>query len=145
MKRDKHVTDEQAAARCTNPLCVGGWVAFGNNESGGAPAIPCQVCRVHLPAPVVIPDMSADVQAAVLYRIQVSGGNVTAVRERIERRLCVETTARPEGHVWGIYFEAPSAVSFDFLCPDVLPPKHYVVPFDLVEAARRALAGLGGN
>ncbi len=59
----------------------------------------------------------------VPHRIQVKGTNVTAVRERIERRLNVETTARPEGHVWGIYFDAPSDADFDFLRPDVLPPR----------------------
>ena len=56
------------------------------------------------------------------HRIQTSGRSVTAVRERIERVLHVTTTARPEGHTWGVYFDAPDDVSLDFLRPDVLPP-----------------------
>ncbi len=59
------------------------------------------------------------------HRIQVSGRAVTAVRERIERRLGVTTMARPEGHVWAIYFDAPANTDFDFLRPDVLPPINY--------------------
>jgi hypothetical protein len=48
---------------------------------------------------------------------------VTAVRERLERKLDVETTARFEGYVWAIYFEAPRDVDLDFLRPDILPHK----------------------
>lgn len=58
----------------------------------------------------------------VPHRIQVRS-QVTAVRERIERKLGVETTARPEGDVWGIYFDAPVNADFDFLRPDVLSPE----------------------
>lgn len=57
-----------------------------------------------------------------LHRIQVKA-SITAVRERIERVLGVETTARPEGDVWGVYFEADESVNLDFLRPDVLPPR----------------------
>lgn len=49
--------------------------------------------------------------------------NVTAVRERIERVLNLTTTARMEGDVWAIYFDAPKEVDLDFLRPDVLPPR----------------------
>lgn len=52
--------------------------------------------------------------------------NVTAVRERIERRLGVETDAWPLGHGddrWAVTFGAPKDVDLDFLRPDVLPPK----------------------
>lgn len=28
--------------KCPNPLCHDGWVSWGGNESGGAPAIPCR-------------------------------------------------------------------------------------------------------
>lgn len=56
------------------------------------------------------------------HRIQTKGGNVTAGRERIERRLSVVTAAQPEGEVWAIYFDAPADVDLDFLRPDVLPP-----------------------
>lgn len=62
--------------------------------------------------------MNADAR----HRIQVRGTTVTTVRERIERRLGVETTARPEGDVWAVYFVAPRGVNVDFLRPDVLPP-----------------------
>jgi hypothetical protein len=58
-----------------------------------------------------------------VHRLQVSGNAVTVVRERVERKLGVETTARPEGDVWAIYFNAPKGVDVDFLRPDVLPPK----------------------
>jgi hypothetical protein len=35
---------EQAAASCANPYCRNGWVERGDNESGGAPAMPCGAC-----------------------------------------------------------------------------------------------------
>jgi len=69
------------------------------------------------------------------HRIQVRGNTVTAVRERIERRLGVETEVRvelsvpgkielfvPSENWWGVYFDAPADVNLDFLRPDVLPP-----------------------
>lgn len=57
------------------------------------------------------------------HRIQVCNARtVTAVRERIERKLGVVTLARPEGHVWAIYFDGPTDVDLDFLRPDVLSP-----------------------
>lgn len=59
----------------------------------------------------------------VPHRLQVTPASVTAVRERVERHLGVETLARPEGEVWAIYFDAPKDVDLDFLRPDVLPPK----------------------
>jgi hypothetical protein len=59
---------------------------------------------------------------AVPHRIQVRG-EVTSVRERIERVLGVRTLARPEGEFWAVYFKAPPNVDLDFLRPDVLPPK----------------------
>lgn len=59
------------------------------------------------------------------HRITVGGLIVTVVRERLERRLDVVTTTRPDGDVWAIYFHAPADVDLDFLHPDVLPP---VVP-----------------
>jgi hypothetical protein len=60
------------------------------------------------------------------HRIRVPGSAVTAVRERIERRLGVETTIRPEADnfgAWAVYFDAPADVDLDFLRPDVLPPR----------------------
>lgn len=30
---------------CDNHWCHDGWVAWGNNESGAAPSVPCLVCR----------------------------------------------------------------------------------------------------
>ena len=30
---------------CSNPYCHNGWVPWGNNESGAAPAQPCNVCQ----------------------------------------------------------------------------------------------------
>lgn len=60
------------------------------------------------------------------HRIQVSGSNVTAVRERIERKLNVETLALPNApgdSQWFILFDAPANVDLDFLRPDVLPPR----------------------
>jgi hypothetical protein len=57
------------------------------------------------------------------HRIQVSPAIVTAVRERIERKLDVVTSTRPEGHIWAIYFDAPEDINLDFLRPDVLPPR----------------------
>lgn len=34
--------------RCPNPYCYDGWVQRGDNESGGAPPFPCQVCKTRL-------------------------------------------------------------------------------------------------
>lgn len=51
---------------------------------------------------------------------------VTAVRERIERRLDVETHVRALGggdDRWAVDFLAPKDTDLDFLRPDVLPPK----------------------
>lgn len=62
------------------------------------------------------------------HRIQVSPSVVTAVRERIERKLGVTTSTRPEGHVWAVYFTAPEDVNLDFLRPDVLPPEGATAP-----------------
>lgn len=64
----------------------------------------------------------AGVTVSVPHRLQVRSG-VTAVRERIERVLGITTTAQPEGDMWAIYFAAPADADFDFLRPDVLPPK----------------------
>ena len=50
---------------------------------------------------------------------------VTAVRERIERKLDVETKAMPVGSwsdKWAVTFYAPCDVNLDFLKPDVLEP-----------------------
>lgn len=30
---------------CRNPYCRSGWVEYGGNESGAAPATPCKVCN----------------------------------------------------------------------------------------------------
>lgn len=49
---------------------------------------------------------------------------VTAVRERIERKLGVTTDVQFDG-VYGaaITFLAPRSIDLDFLRPDVLPPQ----------------------
>ncbi len=64
---------------------------------------------------------------AVFHRIMIRRGDVTAVRERIERVLGVTTTVHPipaeHGGGWDIDFAAPADVDLDFLRPDVLPPK----------------------
>ena len=70
----------------------------------------------------------SDRSKAAFHRVQVRGSSVTAVRERIERKLGVTTSARPEMvgptmGLWAIYFEAPADVDLDFLRPDVLPPR----------------------
>lgn len=57
-----------------------------------------------------------------LHQILCKGSNVTAVRERIERRLGVDTTATPCADRWAVYFDAEKDVDLDFLRPDVLPP-----------------------
>jgi hypothetical protein len=49
--------------------------------------------------------------------------SVTAVRERIERVLGVETFVKPDRQGWAISFMAPADVDLDFLRPDVLPPR----------------------
>lgn len=37
-----------SSVRCPNPYCRDGWVQRGDNESGGAPPFPCQVCKTRL-------------------------------------------------------------------------------------------------
>jgi hypothetical protein len=63
----------------------------------------------------------------VMRRIMVRKGDITAIRERIERKLGVESFIEPVpaeyGGGWMIDFYAPSAIDLDFLRPDVLPPK----------------------
>lgn len=59
----------------------------------------------------------------VRHRLWVSAEVVTAVRERVERQLGVDTWARPEMGKWAIYFEAPADEPLDFLRPEVLPPR----------------------
>jgi hypothetical protein len=61
-----------------------------------------------------------------MHRIQVRG-QVTAVRERIERVLGVTTNVQPMPEGWAVYFTAPHDVNLDFLRPDVLPPKEGAV------------------
>lgn len=61
-----------------------------------------------------------------LHQIMVRG-NVTAVRERIERVLGTTTKVEPipshYGAGWTITFTADRNVDLDFLRPDVLPPR----------------------
>jgi hypothetical protein len=74
------------------------------------------------------------------HRIQVTSGiAATSVRERIERRLGVATEAKPEGHVWAVYFDAPAGIDLDFLRPDVLPPRGWksASPWYSAEELRR--------
>lgn len=62
----------------------------------------------------------------LVHRIVVKN-NATAVRERIERVLGVKTEANPVpsnmGGGWVIDFSTDGDVDFDFLRPDVLPPR----------------------
>lgn len=57
-------------------------------------------------------------------------GDVTAVRERIERVLGVSTITEPipddYGGGWVIDFYTDGIPDLDFLRPDVLPPKERV-------------------
>lgn len=39
------------APQCANPYCHDGWVARGDNESRGAPALPCRACGCALGEP----------------------------------------------------------------------------------------------
>ncbi len=76
---------------------------------------------------------TADINSTdVLHQILVNRGCVvTAVRERIERKLDVVTEAFPYGpdggtyKPWAIRWTGPklSDEDFDFLRPDVLPPR----------------------
>lgn len=62
----------------------------------------------------------------VVHRILTKGEAVTGVRALIEHRLDVKTWCGPCGvdGKWYIDFEAPADIDFDFLIPDVLPPKN---------------------
>lgn len=45
-RADRHADQHPSSSKCPNHYCHNGWVDRGDNESRGAPAFPCLVCRV---------------------------------------------------------------------------------------------------
>lgn len=61
-------------------------------------------------------------EEVVMHFIRTPGGNVTALRARLEGKLDVETEAYPDGDKWMVRFLGPRTIDFTFLQPDVLEP-----------------------